>query len=181
MTTPTEMTIALEPALFQQGEALALRLNMTPRRLFEMAVEDFIRQYARADEVDEGRPPVARVSRLVNQGDIYWVQLESAVGLEPRIRHPHVVVQDNVFNHSRLKTVVACALTSNVERVSLPGNVLLEAGEGNLPRQSVVEVSKVSTVNKARLGEYIGSVGEQRVRQVLEGLRFVEEAFLREG
>jgi mRNA interferase MazF len=123
------------------------------------------------------------VSRVVNQGDIYWVQLESTDDLEPRIRHPHVVVQDNVFNHSRLKTVVACALTSKLERVSWPGNVLLEAGEGNLPRQSVVEVSKVSTVNKARLGEYIGSVGEQRVRQVLEGLRFVQEAFFgrREG
>jgi mRNA interferase MazF len=108
----------------------------------------------------------------INQGDIYWVQLESVVS------HPYVVIQDNVLNHSRINTIVACALTSNIKRVSLPGNVLLEAGEANLPRQSVVEVAKVSTVYKTQLGEYIGTLSERRIDQILAGIRFIQTSFL---
>ncbi|MBN1681704.1 MAG: type II toxin-antitoxin system PemK/MazF family toxin [Anaerolineae bacterium] len=114
---------------------------------------------------------------VINQGDIYWVPLEDASGSESGITHPHVVVQDNVFNHSRIHTVVVCALTSNIRRAALPGNVLLDAGEGNLPRQSVVEVSKVSTVDKTQLGEYIGSLTEQRINQILAGMRFLQLSF----
>ena len=115
---------------------------------------------------------------VINQGDIYWVLLEDMSGLERGIPHPHIVVQDNVFNHSRIKTVVACALTSNIARVSLPGNILLEAGEGNLPKQSVVEVSKVSSLDKTQLGDYIGSLSEQRVKQILAAMRFLQTSYL---
>ena len=111
---------------------------------------------------------------VVNQGDIYWIALKEASGSEAGYTHPHVVIQDNVINHSRIKTVVVCALTTNLKRAKAPGNVLLEAGEANLPKQSVVVVSQVSTVDKMQLGEYIGSLNEQRVNQILAGLRFLQ-------
>lgn len=114
---------------------------------------------------------------VINQGDIYWVQLDDPSGMEAGIPHPHVVVQDNVFNHSRVHTVIVCALTSNLKRVNLPGNILLEVGEGNLPKQSVVEVSKVWSVDKTQLGEYIGSLTDQRVQQILDGMRFLQRSF----
>jgi mRNA interferase MazF len=88
-----------------------------------------------------------------------------------------VVVQDDVFNHSRIDTVVVCALTSNLKRANEPGNVLLDVGEGNLPRQSVVVVSQVSSVEKARLGERIGSLSDARVEQILAGMRFQQLSF----
>ena len=111
---------------------------------------------------------------IIKQGDIYWVPLEELNGLEPGYIHPHVVIQDNVFNRSRIKTVVVCALTTNIKRAKAPGNVLLEEGEANLPKQSVVVVSQVSTVNKTQLGEYIGSLTEQRINQILAGMRFLQ-------
>ena len=111
---------------------------------------------------------------VINQGDLYWVPLEEADGAEPGYIHPHVIVQDNLFNRSRIATVVVCALTTNLKRANLPGNVLLEAGEANLPKQSVVVVSQVSTVNKAQLGEYIGSLSAARVDQILAGMRFIQ-------
>ena len=110
----------------------------------------------------------------VNQGDIYWVSLEEPSGSEPGYPHPHVVIQDNVINRSRINTVVVCALTTNLKRANAPGNVLLEAGEANLPRQSIVVVSQVSTVAKAQLGEYIGSLTKQRINQILAGMRFLQ-------
>jgi mRNA interferase MazF len=92
--------------------------------------------------------------------------------------HPHVVVQDDVFNHSRIATVVVCALTSNSRRSNEPGNVVLEVGEGNLPKPSVVVVSQVYSVEKAGLGERIGSLSDTRVEQILAGLRFLHVSFL---
>jgi len=110
----------------------------------------------------------------ISQGDIYWVPLDGPDGSEPGVIHPHVVIQQDVFNRSRLKTVVVCALTTNIKRANLPGNVLLEAGEANLPRQSVVVVSQVSSVEKAQLGEYIGSLTRQRIDQILTGMQFLQ-------
>jgi mRNA interferase MazF len=113
--------------------------------------------------------------RVIARGNIYWMTLDTGEGPEAAIPHPYVVVQDDVFNHSRIHTVVVCALTSNLQRVSeTPGNVLLEPGEGDLPRQSVIEVSKVSSVEKAQLGEYIGALSQARVEQILAGMHFLQ-------
>lgn len=95
--------------------------------------------------------------------------------------HPHVVVQENSLNHNRaVHTVVVCALTTNPRKISIPGNVLLEAGEANLPRSSVVEVGKALTIAKTQLGAYIGTLSERRVEQILAGMRFLRVAFFRD-
>jgi mRNA interferase MazF len=114
------------------------------------------------------------MNRTINQGDIYWVELKHEDEPEPGPAHPHVVIQDDLLNHSRIHTVVVCALTSNLKRAKAPGNVLLEAGEANLARQSVVVVSQVSSVAKSQLGEYIGALKEQRVQQILAGMQFLQ-------
>jgi len=110
---------------------------------------------------------------VINQGDVFWVDLGEPSGSEPAYRHPHLVIQNNVFNRSLISTVVVCALTSNLERAKSPGNLLLEKGEANLPRQSVVNVTQIFTVNKRDLAEKIGSLSRSRTAQVLEGVRLV--------
>lgn len=112
---------------------------------------------------------------VINQGDIFWIDLEEPTGSEPGYRHPHVVIQNNVFNRSRINTVVVCVLTSNLRRASAPGNVLLEAGEADLPEQSVINVSQIFTVDKSQLGEKIGTLSLERVQQILEGVKLVIE------
>lgn len=123
-------------------------------------------------------PPGARPAEI-DRGDIFWIAPDDSRGPAPSYSHPHVVVQDNVFNHSRITTVVVCALTSNLHRATEPGNVLLDVGEGNLPKQSVVVVSQIASVEKARLGERIGSLSDARVEQILAGLRFQQASFFR--
>jgi len=112
---------------------------------------------------------------VISQGDIYWIELDEPSGSEPGYSHPHVVVQNNVFNASRINTVIVCALTSNIRRAQAPGNVLLEQGEANLPKQSVVLVSQIFTVDKSQLGEFIGKLSEHRVSQILEGIYLLTE------
>jgi mRNA interferase MazF len=113
----------------------------------------------------------------IDRGDVFWIGADDSRGPAPSYAHPHVVVQDDVFNHARITTVVVCALTSNLRRANEPGNVLLEVGEGNLPEQSVVVVSQISSVDKARLGDRIGSLSSARVDQILDGLRFQQVSF----
>lgn len=112
---------------------------------------------------------------VINQGDIFWVELGKPSGSAPGYRHPHVVIQNNLFNQSRINTVVVCVLTSNLERAKAPGNVLLPKGEANLPKRSVVNISQVVTVDKSDLVEKIGALSQQRTREILDGIHLLVE------
>lgn len=105
----------------------------------------------------------------IRPGDLFWISPSETNRIASDYTHPHVVIQDNTPDK-----VVACELTSNLKRAKEPGNVLLDEGEANLPRQSVVMVSQVSTVEKTQLGEYIGTLKEQRIDQILAGIRFLQ-------
>ena len=105
----------------------------------------------------------------VKPGDVFWISPKESNGIASDHTHPYVVIHDGPIN-----TVVVCALTSNLKRAKEPGNVLLDEGEANLPRQSVVVVSKAFPIDKTLLGEYIGTLTEQRVSQVLAGMRFLQ-------
>jgi mRNA interferase MazF len=107
---------------------------------------------------------------VIRQGDVYWVDLGPPGRSGPGYLHPHVVVQNDLFNRSRIGTVVVCAITSNLQRGEAPGNVLLDQGEANLPKRSVVNVSQLFTVDKDELVDKIGNLTPERVRQVLAGL-----------
>jgi mRNA interferase MazF len=113
----------------------------------------------------------------IHRGELYWIAPGDERGPAPSYAHPHVVVQDDVFNHSRIHSVVVCALTSNLHRAGEPGNVLLDPGEGDLPAQSVVIVSQIDAVDKARLGARIGRLSAARVDQIVDGIRFQQAAF----
>jgi mRNA interferase MazF len=112
---------------------------------------------------------------VINQGDIFWIDFDEPSGSEPGYRHPHVVIQNNLFNRSLISTVVVCALTSNLKRANAPGNVLLNKGEANLPKKSVINISQIFTVNKSDLSEKIGSLTRERFSQVYEGIKLLAE------
>ena len=111
----------------------------------------------------------------IRQGEIYWVELGEPCGSAPGYRHPHVVISNDVFNRSRLRTVVLCALTSNLARASSPGNVLLPKGEANLPKDSVVNVTQLVTLDREDLSEKIGRLPPSRIDDVVRGVLLVIE------
>ena len=113
----------------------------------------------------------------MRRGDVFWISPGDAPGAVRTAPHPHVVLQDDVFNRSRIATVVVCALTTNLHKANEPGNVLLEVGEGGLPKQSVVVVSQVSSVDRDSLGARIGALSPTRVEEILAGLAFQQRSF----
>jgi mRNA interferase MazF len=110
---------------------------------------------------------------MIRQGEIYWIDLGQPIGSEPAYIHPYVVLQNNVLNYSQIRTVIVCALTTNLRRAKAMGNVLLDVDEADLPEQSVVNISQVFTVDKVLLMEKIGCLSMQRVQQILAGLALV--------
>jgi mRNA interferase MazF len=112
---------------------------------------------------------------MIRQGDVFWVDLPAPRGSGPGFRHPHVIIQNDTFNNTNISTVVTCAITSSLRRAQQPGNVTLAAGEANLPKRSVVNVTQIVTVDRSELGQKIGSLSKQRITEILEGIALVLE------
>jgi len=108
----------------------------------------------------------------MRQGDVYWIRFRGG-GSEPEGRRPAVVVQHDRFNRSAIGTTIVAAITSNLKLAEAPGNVRLRKGDGNLPRASVVNVSQLRTIDRARLQDRVGTLSARRVKQIVEGLALV--------
>ena len=105
----------------------------------------------------------------MHQGEVYWLRF-AGQGSEPSGRRPSVVVQHDRFNRSAIQTTVVAAITSNLRLGGMPGNVRLRKGEANLPKPCVVNVSQLLTIDRSRLTEPIGTLGSERMREVVRGL-----------
>ena len=105
------------------------------------------------------------------RGDVWWADLRDPQGSEPGYRRPVLIVQNDAFNRSRLRTVIAVALTGNVRLVDAPGNVLIPSRAAGLSRDSVANVSQVITVDRSALTERVGRLPRSLMEQVEDGLR----------
>ncbi len=110
---------------------------------------------------------------MIERGGIYWADLGAPVGSRPAKRRPVVVVSADTYNASRLATVLAAAVTSNTALAAMPGNVFMPALATGLPRDSVVNVTALVTLDKTDLAERAGTVPASLVDEVERGLRQV--------
>ncbi len=110
---------------------------------------------------------------MIERGEIWWAELPDPAGSEPGYRRPVVVVQADAFNRSRISTVVAVAITSDLDRAAAPGNVRLSRRDSRLPRESVANVSHILTLDRGRLIDKIGRLPDRVVEKIDAGLRVV--------
>lgn len=107
------------------------------------------------------------------RGEVWWANLPDPTGSEPGYRRPVLVIQDDAFNLSRISTVIVVIITSNIQLAEAPGNVLLPRGVSGLPKDSVINVSQIFTIDKTFLVERIGSVPDYLQEEIDDGLRTV--------
>jgi mRNA interferase MazF len=110
---------------------------------------------------------------VIERGGIHWADLGEPDGSRPAKHRPVLVVQANPYNASRLATVLVVVLTSNTKLATAPGNVFLPASVTGLPRDSVVNVTALVTLNKDDLAERVGEAPVSLMRDVDTGLRRV--------
>jgi mRNA interferase MazF len=110
---------------------------------------------------------------VIQRGDIHWVDLGDSTGSRPGKRRPVLVVQSAPYNASRLNTVIVAVITSNTGLAAMPGNVFLPAVATGLPRDSVVNVTAIVTLDKDELDRPAASVPAGLMADIDRGLRKV--------
>ena len=105
------------------------------------------------------------------RGEIWWADLPAPVGSGPGFRRPVLVIQSNVFNASRIGTVIVAAITSNLELARAPGNVRLDMKQSRLPKESVVNVSQIATPDRRILTERVVALSNETMTRVDAGVR----------
>jgi mRNA interferase MazF len=110
---------------------------------------------------------------VIEQGEIYWADFGQPAGSEPGYVRPFVIVQDDSFNRSRISTVVGVPVSSRLSLLQSPGNVALSTRETGLDRDSVANISQISTLDRRALGERIGKVNERKLEQILDGIQLL--------
>jgi mRNA interferase MazF len=108
---------------------------------------------------------------VIHRGEIWWASLPEPVGSEPGYRRPVLVIQADEFNASRIATVIAVVITSNLRLAHMPGNVLLPRKSTGLSKDSVANVSQVVTLDKNVLSELVGVLNPTLLEQIEDGLR----------
>ncbi len=109
----------------------------------------------------------------MQRGEIWWATLPAPSGSGPGKRRPVLIVQSDAFNASRIQTVVAAVITSNVELAAAPGNIRLRRRETKLTKDSVVNVSQLITLDQSYLTERVSVLPKRLIGALNEGLRLV--------
>lgn len=110
---------------------------------------------------------------MIKRGEVWWAELGDPRGSEPGYRRPVCVIQSDAFNRSCIATVIVAAITSNLDLAAAPGNVRLRHRDSGLPRDSVLNVSQLLTLDRRFLVEKISRLPDPLLTRVTAGLRLV--------
>ena len=107
------------------------------------------------------------------RGEIWWAEFGIPYGSEVGYNRPVLIVQDDGFNESRIKTIVVLPLTTNLRLVDDPGNVLLKKKESKLNDDSVIVVAQLYAIDRSRFYERVTKIAKETMEQVEIGIKFV--------
>ncbi len=107
----------------------------------------------------------------MNRGEVWWADFGEPFGSEPGYRRPVIIVQSDLFNRSRIGTVLVIPMTSREELSEAPGNVLCTPKETGLLKATVANVSQLTVVDRRRMLERAGAVPARVMTRVEAGVR----------
>lgn len=106
---------------------------------------------------------------IVKRGDIYYADLSPVVGSEQGGVRPVLIVQNDIGNKYS-PTVIAAAITSQINKAKMPTHIEISAQDFGLNKDSVILLEQVRTIDKRRLREKIGHLGEKQMSAVNNAL-----------
>lgn len=109
----------------------------------------------------------------LRQGDVVWADFGEPRGSEPGYKRPVVIVQSDPINRSRIGTILCIPLVGNLMLANAPGNLLLKRSETGLEKDSVVNVSQISSLDRSVFGEWVGSLSERHLQAIFRGLDLI--------
>lgn len=106
---------------------------------------------------------------IIKRGDIYYADLSPVVGSEQGGVRPVLIVQNDIGNKYS-PTVIAAAITSQINKAKLPTHIEISAQEYGLQKDSVILLEQIRTIDKKRLREKIGHLDEELMDKVNEAI-----------
>ncbi len=106
---------------------------------------------------------------MVKRGDLYYADLSPVIGSEQGGVRPVLIVQNDVGNRYS-PTIIAAAITSQLDKAKLPTHIALPAGQSGLQKDSVVLLEQIRTLDKRRLKDKIGELPFSVMARVNEAL-----------
>lgn len=107
---------------------------------------------------------------IVKRGDIFYADLSPVVGSEQGGVRPVLVIQNNIGNKYS-PTIIISAITSQINKAKLPTHVEITAPDYGLPKDSVVLLEQIRTIDKKRLRERIGRFSDEMMENVDDCLK----------
>jgi len=109
----------------------------------------------------------------MRRGEIWWVDFGIPYGSEVGFTRPVLIVQDDSFNESRIKTIVVLPMTTNLRLLDAPGNVFISKKESKLTNDSVIITAQLYAIDRGRFKEKISKVSKEIMKQVEIGMKLV--------
>jgi mRNA interferase MazF len=106
---------------------------------------------------------------VIKRGDIFYADLSPVVGSEQGGIRPVLIVQNDIGNKYS-PTVIAAAITSQINKAKLPTHIEINAQEYGLLKDSVILLEQIRTIDKKRLREKIGRLDDELMEKVNEAL-----------
>ena len=107
------------------------------------------------------------------RGEIWWADLGIPIGSGPGFKRPVVIIQDDMFNRSKIQTVIVASITTNINLSEAPGNVFIEKEESGLSKHGVVNISQISSIDKRRLIEKVKLLSPAYISEIDFGLKLI--------
>jgi mRNA interferase MazF len=109
----------------------------------------------------------------MTHGEIWWAQFGIPFGSEAGFKRPVLIVQDNSFNESKIRTIVVVPLTTNLQLAEAPGNVLLKKKDSKLTEDSAIIVAQLYAMDRERFIEKVTKIDSDIMEKVESGIKLV--------
>jgi len=110
---------------------------------------------------------------VIERGEIWWADLGEPRGSSPGFHRPVVIIQSDLFNQTKINTLIVAIITTNLRLAELAGNVRLSTRSSGLNKESIINISQIFTLDRQDLLEFAGSLSARKMEQVDAGLRLV--------
>ena len=107
------------------------------------------------------------------RGELWWADLGIPFGSEPGFKRPVLILQNDFVNKSRINTIIAVPLTTNMQYADAPGNILITKNESALEKDSVITISQIEVLDRRRLIGKISRIDKTIMEKVEDSVMFI--------
>jgi mRNA interferase MazF len=107
------------------------------------------------------------------RGEIWWVDYGIPYGSEPEYRRPVVIIQNDFFNASKIKTTIAVPLSTNLLLADVPGNIWVSKKDSKLTKDSVILISQIGVIDKERMLEKVSKINNAIMGKIENSMLFI--------